>query len=81
MMRVAPLLCLSLLPVGLLTLFQYVPASYALNVFLQVLMLVNGIGSGGDLVAVAWVLGQVPAGAWICFRSGKAYWRPGPSFG
>lgn len=74
-MRIAPLLCLSVLPVGLLTLFQYVPASYNLNVFLQVLMVVNGIGSGGDLVAVAWVLFQVPAGSQICFRSGKAYWR------
>lgn len=79
MMRAAPLVCLSVFPVGLLTLFYYIPASYALNVFLQMLMLVNGIGSGGDLLAVIWVLLQVPAGARICFRSGRAYWRPGPS--
>jgi hypothetical protein len=35
----------------------------------------NGIGSGGDVVAVVWVLFKVPAKTQICFRSGKAYWR------
>jgi hypothetical protein len=74
-MRTAPLVCLSVVPAGLLTLFQYVPTSFALDVFLQVLMLVNGIGSGGDLLAVIWVLLQVPARARVCFHSGKAYWR------
>lgn len=75
LMRLAPLAFLSVGPVGLLTLFQYVPVPFGLEVFLQVLMLVNGIGSGGDLVAVVWVLFQVPSGAQICFRGGKAYWR------
>jgi hypothetical protein len=75
-MRAAPLICLSVIPAGLLTAFQYLPASFALNVFLQVLMVVNGIGSGADLVAVMWVLFQVPAKARICFRSGRAYWQP-----
>ena len=76
-MRLAPLLCLSVVPVLLLTLFKVVPAPFALEIFLQVLILVNGIGAGGDLVAVVWVLAQVPAGAEICFRGGKAYWRQG----
>lgn len=80
-MRMAPLVCLSVVPAGLLTFFQYLPASFALNVFLQVLMLVNGIGSGWDLLAVIWVLFQVPARAQICFCSGKAYWRLVPSSG
>ena len=74
-MRLAPLLCLSVIPVLLLTLFKVVPTSFATEIFWQVLALVNGIGSGGDVVAAVWVLAQVPAGGEICFRGGKAYWR------
>ena len=74
-MRLAPLIVLVALPVGLLTLFHYVPVPFALETFLQVLMLVNGIGSGGDVVAVVWVLRQVPPKTQICFCGGKAYWR------
>lgn len=74
-MRLAPLACLTVIPVLLLTVFSVTPAWFALEIFLQVLVLVNGIGSGGDVVAAIWVLFQVPAGAEICFRSGKAYWR------
>ena len=75
LMRLAPLLFLSVLPAGLLGLFHWLPVAFALQIFLQVLMLVNGIGSGGDIVAVAWVLFQVPSGAQICTIEGKAYWR------
>ena len=64
-----------MLPAVLLTLFYWVAVAYAVNVFLQVLMLVNAIGSGADIVAVAWVLFQVPASAQICFSGGKAYWQ------
>jgi hypothetical protein len=74
-MRITPLMVLTVIPVGLLTLFQYYPASLTLEIFLQVLMLVNGIGSGGDVVAVIWVLFQVPSKAQIGFYGGKAYWR------
>jgi hypothetical protein len=75
MMRLAPFLFLTVLPVALLTLFEVFPASFVLVVFLQVLFLVNGIGSGGDVVAVVWVLFQVPTKTQICFRSGKSYWQ------
>jgi hypothetical protein len=75
MMRLTPLLVLSVLPAVLLTLFYWVAVAYAVNVFLQVLMLVNAIGSGADIVAAAWVLFQVPALAQICFSGGKAYWQ------
>lgn len=75
MMRIAPLFVLSVIPAGLLAVFYWVPVAFALYVFLQVMMLVNGIGSGGDIVAVAWVLFQVPSGVQICFYQGKAYWR------
>lgn len=81
MMRLAPLMLLSVIPMGLLGLFHYVPVAFALETFLQVLMLVNGIGSGGDVVAVIWVLFQVPSKAQICFCGGKAYWKSGPPSG
>lgn len=74
-MRLAPLLLLSVLPAVLLALSNWLPVAYALQVFFEVLLLVNGIGSGGDIVAAIWVLRQVPAGAEICFADGKAYWR------
>ncbi|TET51532.1 MAG: DUF3267 domain-containing protein [Anaerolineales bacterium] len=75
LMRLAPLVLLCGIPAGLLALFRYLPAPLAAHIFLQVLMLVNGIGSGGDIVAAATVLLQVPAAAHICFHEGKAYWR------
>ncbi len=80
-MRLAPLMFLSVMPIGLLTLFHYVPGAFGLEIFLQVLMLVNGIGSGGDVVAVIWVLFQVPPESQICFCGGKAYWRSVPPSG
>lgn len=76
MMRLAPLMVLVVMPAALLTLAHFVPVSFALETFLQVMMLVNGIGSGGDVIAVVWVLRQVPPKAQICFCGGKAYWRP-----
>lgn len=75
-MRLAPFIVLVGIPAALLTLFHFVPVPFALETFLQIMMLVNGIGSGGDLVAVIWVLRQVPSKAQICFCGGKAYWRP-----
>ena len=76
MMRLAPFICITAITIGFLTLFQVTAAWYPLVVFLQLLFLLNGIGSGGDVVAVIWVLKQVPAKTEICFLSGKAYWRP-----
>ena len=75
-MRLAPLIVLSIIPAGFLMLFHFIPVSFALETFLNVLLLVNGIGSGGDIVAVIWVLRQVPPKTQICFCGGKAYWRP-----
>jgi hypothetical protein len=75
LMRLAPLACLSVVPILLLTLFRVVLLPFPIEIFWQVLTLMNFVGSGGDLVAAIWVLFQVPAGAEICFRGGKAYWR------
>ena len=74
-MRLAPFAFLSLVPTIVLAMLQVGPAAPALKAFLEALMLVNCIGSGGDIVAVVWVLRQVPASGQICFAGGKAYWR------
>jgi len=75
LMRLAPFVCITTLTIGLLTLFYFEPGPYILVIFLQLLFMLNGLGSGGDVVAVFWVLFQVPAKTEICFISGKGYWR------
>jgi Putative zincin peptidase len=76
LMRVAPLVALSLVPAVLLAIFQHIPVNHALKTGLEVLLLVNGVGSGGDVVAMMLVLSQVPRSALLCFRGGRAYWQP-----
>jgi len=78
-MRLAPLVFLSFLPAALLTVSHLAPLPFAVQIFLQVVLLANSIGSGADLIAVLWVLRQVAPGGQICFVEGKAYWRrPSP---
>jgi hypothetical protein len=74
-MRLAPVVALSVLPAALLALFKLWPLDVELEIGLQVLMLVNALGSGGDMVAALLVLRQVPRGGELCFRAGRAYWR------
>lgn len=76
-MRATPLVWLSLLPAGLLVVSYLVPMANPWLVFLQVLMLVNGLGAGGDAVAMILVRRQVPPSAQMCFLGGKAYWHAG----
>ena len=75
-MRLAPFVVLSVLPAGLLALMKLWPQSVELEIGLQVLMLVNALGSGGDVIAARLVLRQVPPAGQLCFRAGRAYWRP-----
>jgi hypothetical protein len=75
-MRLAPFLVLSVLPACLVALLQVWPWTPDIEVGLQVMMLVNALGSGGDIVAALLVLRQVPATGQLCFQSGRAYWRP-----
>ena len=75
-MRLAPVIALSALPAGLLALIKLWPQNVELEIGLQVLMLVNALGSGGDVVAALLVLRQVPPTGQLCFRAGRAYWRP-----
>jgi hypothetical protein len=74
-MRMSPLVVLSLIPAILLAFFQNVPYNNFLQTSLEVLMVVNGVGSGGDVIAVILVLFQVPLSGVMCFRGGRAYWR------
>jgi hypothetical protein len=75
-MRISPFVVLSLIPASLLSIFQNVPFDNFLQTSLEVLMVVNGVGSGGDVIAMLLVLFQVPLSAVMCFRGGRAYWRP-----
>ncbi len=76
LMRLAPLAILSLLPAVLLTACPDMPLGHAARTAVEVLTTVNGVGSGGDVLAMLLVLFQVPASARLCFRSGRAYWQP-----
>jgi hypothetical protein len=75
-MRLTPLVFLSVLPACMLALSQIQPLSPKLEVGLSILMVVNALGSGGDVIAAILVVSQVPSTASLCFQSGRAYWRP-----
>jgi len=75
-MRLAPFIMLSVLPACIVALLLIRPWTAEVEVGLQMMMVVNALGSGGDILAAAVVLRQVPATAQMCFESGKAYWRP-----
>ncbi len=75
-MRLLPLVILSVLPACVLALLQVLPLSPDVEVGLSILMVVNALGSGGDVIAAILVLAQVPTAANMCFQAGRAYWRP-----
>ena len=75
-MRIAPFIVLSLIPDGVLAIFQNVPWNHFIQTILEVLLVVNGVGSGGDVIAMLLVLFQVPPSALLIFRGGRAYWKP-----
>ncbi len=74
-MRLIPLVVLSVLPAGLLALLGVQTLGIELDIGLQVLVIVNALGSGGDVIAVLLVLKQVPPSGQLCFQAGRAYWR------
>jgi hypothetical protein len=74
-MRMAPFAILTLLPVCVLALLQFVPQIVDLEIGLFILMVVNTLGSGGDVIAALAVMTQVPRSAQLCFQDGRAYWR------
>lgn len=74
-MRAAPFVALSLLPVAILGVTQNGAFDLGVKTFLWVLFVVNTVGSGADVAAMWIVVRQVPRTAWICFRGGRAYWH------
>jgi hypothetical protein len=76
MMRLAPFALLSVVPTILLAATSRVPRSFAAETSLSLLLLVNSLGSGGDILAAAWVFLKVPRGSALAFKAGYAYWRP-----
>jgi hypothetical protein len=78
LMRATPFAALCLLPAGLLGWSTIGNGGLGPQVetCLQVLLLVNAIGSGGDILAMVLVWFQIPHAAQLCFHGGRAYWRP-----
>jgi len=75
-MRLLPLIVMTVLPLAALLLLD--PwMTFELESYLWVLLLTNSLGSGGDLAAVAIVLGQVPERGALIFYRGRAYWLAG----
>ena len=74
-MRSSPFIVLSLIPAATLALCSKTSLDFAVETCLLLLMIVNAVGSGGDAIAIAWVLSQTPRRADLCFQGGRAYWR------
>jgi hypothetical protein len=72
--RLAPFLFLAVAPT-LLLLAPIPPLGIVVETILAILLLVNALGSGGDLLSAAWVLLRVPRGSTLGFFGGKAYTR------
>lgn len=70
LMRLAPFVVISLFPATFLGIFQVVLFSHDIRTFLEVLTIVNGVGSGADVIAILLVLFQVPASVYVYFRGG-----------
>ena len=75
LMRIAPFVLLSAVPAAVVAVLQYVAFTHPTRTFIEVVMVLNAVGSGADLAAVFLVMPQVPRSAWLCFRGGTAYWK------
>lgn len=74
-MRSAPFLFLAVLPALGLVVLPGDPSTFTLETCLSLSVLLNSVGSGGDLVAVLWVASRLPTGSRLLFHGGRAYWR------
>lgn len=79
LMRFSPFLFLSLVPAVALALLQNININEALSTWFYVIMILSGVGSGGDIVAMLLVMRQVPPSGMMCFRSGRAFWKSSSS--
>jgi len=74
-MRLAPLFGLTVLPALLLLAAYPFLMDYFWQQFITMVILVNSLGAGGDLVAALIVARQVPRGAEVGIWQGTACWR------
>lgn len=74
-MRLAPLVALTLLPTLFLLLAYPTELSFFWQQFVILVMLMNGLGAGGDVVASVIVTRQVPAQGEVGIWNGRVYWR------
>ena len=74
-MRLAPLIGLTLVPTLFLLSTHPAELSFFWQQFVVLVILVNGLGAGGDVVASIIVAQQVPAQAEIGVQNGRACWR------
>jgi uncharacterized protein YqgC (DUF456 family) len=78
-MRLAPLVGLTLLPTLLLRFAYPAELSFFWQQFVVLIIVVNGLGAGSDVVASAIVARQVPAQGEIGIWNGRACWRLVPA--
>jgi len=76
-MRLSPLVGLTVLPTLLLLVAYPFNMSFFWEQFLVLVILVNSLGAGGDLVASLIVARQVPRGGEVGVWNGRACWREG----
>jgi hypothetical protein len=74
-MRLSPLLGLTLVPTLVLLILTSYEISFFWQQFTVLVILVNSLGSGGDLVASVIVAKQVPRRGEIGNWNGRACWR------
>ncbi len=76
-MRLSPLVGLTVLPTLLLLVAYPYSMSFFWEQFVVLVILVNSLGAGGDLVASLIVARQVPRGGEVGNWNGRACWREG----
>lgn len=74
-MRLVPLFGLTVLPALLLLVAYPFLIDYFWQQFIVLVILVNSLGAGGDLVAALIVIRQVPRGGEVGIWQGRACWR------
>lgn len=74
-MRLSPLVGLTLLPTVFLLLAYFFNFNFFWQQFISLLILVNGLGSGGDFLASIIVYQQVPPKGEVGIWNGRACWR------
>jgi len=74
-MRLSPLLGLTVLPTFVLLAIYPDVLSFFWQQFAVLVVIVNSLGAGGDLVASMIVVRQVPRGGEVGTWNGRACWR------